>query len=292
MTSHTDPTVKHDALLLFDVVDSNPNGDPDNAGKPRIDYDSGRGIVSDVSLKRKIRDSVILRIEQGLIAQDRNLIFIRRGDSLNEQLEAAYRAVGEEVPKKSKDATSEQISKVTAYMKDNYFDVRMFGAVMSTGNAPADRVTGPLTVGLARSLDRVLPMELGITRIASTKEESKENASQMGSKTVIPYGLYAARVHYQPTRDNRVTEADLDLLWGSIATMFEVTRSAARPSVNVRRIDVFSHESPLGNAPVASLFDRVVVHKRDGVEQPTSFADYVISGPDDVPPKITHLRLV
>jgi CRISPR-associated protein Csd2 len=292
MTSHTDPTVKHDALLLFDAVDSNPNGDPDNAGKPRVDYETGNGIVSDSSLKRKIRDSVILRVAEGMIDGDRNLIFIRRGDSLNEQLEAAYRAVGEEVPKKGKDATSDQIGKATAYMKDHYFDVRMFGAVMSTGNAPADKVTGPVTVGLARSFDPVLPMELGITRTASTKEEAKDNASQMGSKTVIPYGLYAARIHYQPTRDNRVDEQDLDLLWSSIATMFEVTRSAARPSVNVRRLDVFTHDSPLGNAPAASLLDRIVVRKCEGVEQPTRFADYNISGPDEVPSAITHHRLV
>ena len=291
MTSHTDPTVKHDALLLFDAVDSNPNGDPDNAGKPRIDYETGNGIVSDASLKRKIRDSIILRVEEGLIAKDRNLVFIRRGDSLNEQLEAAYRAVGELVPQKGK-ATSQQIGTVTAYMKDNYFDVRMFGAVMSTGNAPGDKVTGPVTVGLARSFDTILPMELGITRTASTKEEAKNNASQMGSKTVVPYGLYAARIHYQPTRDNRVTEDDLNLLWTSIATMFEVTRSAARPSVNVRRLDVFSHQSPLGDAPAVTLLDRIVVRKVDGVEQPTKFGDYSIVGPDDVPPAITHHRLV
>lgn len=292
MTSHTDPTVKHDALLLFDAVDSNPNGDPDNAGKPRIDYETGNGIVSDASLKRKIRDSVILRVEEGLIDRDRNLIFIRRGDSLNEQLEAAYRAVGEQVPKRAKDATPGQISKATAYMKDHYFDVRMFGAVMSTGNAPGDKVTGPVTVGLARSFDTVLPMELGITRTASTREEAKDNASQMGSKTVVPYGLYAAQVHYQPTRDNRVSDEDLDLLWTSIATMFEVTRSAARPSVNVRRLDVFTHQSPLGNAPAASLLDRIVVRRVEGVEQPAKFADYTISGPDHVPPTITHHRLV
>lgn len=292
MTSHTDPTVKHDALLLFDAIDSNPNGDPDNAGKPRIDYDTGHGIVSDASLKRKIRDSVEFRVVEGLIPKERNLIFIRRGVSLNEQLEAAYAALGQAVPKKAKDATHQQVSAATAYMKENYYDVRMFGAVMSTGNAPGDKVTGPLTVGIARSLDPVVAMELGITRTASTKEENRDNASQMGSKTVVPYGLYAVRVHYQPTRDNRVDQADLALLWDAIATMFEVTRSAARPSVNVRRLDVFSHESPLGNAPAVTLLDRIRVRKSDGVTQPTSFSDYVITGPDDVPPDITHTRLI
>lgn len=292
MTSHTDPTVKHDALLLFDAIDSNPNGDPDNAGKPRIDYDTGHGIVSDASLKRKIRDSVQFQVTEKLISAERNLIFIRRGVSLNEQLEQAYLAKGYAVPKKAKDATHDQVSGVTAYMKDNYFDVRMFGAVMSTGNAPGDKVTGPLTVGLARSLDPVVALELGITRTASTKEEDRDNASQMGSKTVVPYGLYAVRVHYQPTRDNRVTEADLALLWETMTTMFEVTRSAARPSVNVRRLDVFSHQSPLGDVPAVTLIDRIQVRKANGVTQPKAFSDYVISGPDEVPPTITHTRLV
>lgn len=291
MTKHTDPTVKHDALLLFDAIDSNPNGDPDNAGKPRIDYDTGRGIVSDASLKRKIRDSVQLRVSEGLIPQERNLIFIRRGVSLNEQLEAAYEALGQAVPTKGK-PSAEHVSAATAYMKDNYYDVRMFGAVMSTGNAPGDKTTGPLTVGIARSLDPVLPMEMGITRTASTKEVDRDNASQMGSKTVVPYGLYTVRVHYQPTRDNRVTETDLELLWDAMATMFEVTRSAARPSVNVRRLDVFSHQGPLGNAPAVTLLDRITIHKADGVQQPTSFDDYIITGPDDLPPTITHQRLV
>lgn len=292
MTSHTDPAVKHDALLLFDAIDSNPNGDPDNAGKPRIDYDTGHGIVSDASIKRKIRDSIQLRVSEGLIPEERNLVFIRRGISLNEQLESAYEKLGQALPKAAKEAPHEHVSAATAYMKDNYFDVRMFGAVMSTGKAPGDKVTGPLTVGIARSLDPVVPMELGITRTASTQEEKRENASQMGSKTVIPYGLYAVRVHYQPTRDNRVTEADLALLWEAMGTMFEVTRSAARPSVNVRRLHVFSHESALGNAPAVTLFDRISVRKADGVGQPTTFGDYVISGPDEVPVGVSHRRLI
>jgi CRISPR-associated protein Csd2 len=292
MTSHTDPTVKHDALLLFDAIDSNPNGDPDNAGKPRVDYDTGHGLVSDASLKRKIRDSIQLRVSERIIPPERNLIFIRRGVSLNEQLEAAYKALGQAIPKSGKEAPHEHVSAATAYMKENYYDVRMFGAVMSTGKAPGDKVTGPLTVGIARSLDPVIPMELGITRTASTQEDKRDNASQMGSKTVVSYGLYAARLHYQPTRDNQVTQEDLDLLWSSVATMFEVTRSAARPSVNVRRLDLFSHESPLGNAPAVSLLDRIVVRKAEGVEQPKGFSDYTIAGPDDLPPAISHRRLV
>lgn len=292
MATHTDPTVKHDALLLFDAIDSNPNGDPDNAGKPRIDYDTGHGLVSDASLKRKIRDSVEMRVREGAIPAERNLIFIRRGVSLNEQLEAAYKELEQAVPKKGKEAPAEHVAAATAYMKEHYYDVRMFGAVLSTGNAPGGKLTGPLTVGIARSLDPVIPMELGITRTASTKEENRDNASQMGSKTVVPYGLYAVRLHYQPTRDNSVTEADLALLWDAMVTMFEVTRSAARPSVNVRRLDVFTHDSPFGNAPAVTLLDRVRVKTADGVERPTGFRDYVLSGPEEIPPGVTHKRLV
>lgn len=277
MASHTNPTVKHDALLLFEAIDSNPNGDPDNAGKPRTDLDTGRGLVSDASLKRKVRDAVQFQVDQGLLAPaERYQIFIRRGVSLNEQLEAAYDALGQE---KGKNPQAESVAKSAAYMIANYYDVRMFGAVMSTGRASAGKVTGPVTVGLARSLDPVLPIDLGITRTASTKEEDKDNASQMGNKSVIPYGLYACRIHYQPTRDNQVTKEDLDVLWSTLANMFEVTRSAARPDVSVRNLFVFSHSNALGSAPAKKLFDSVTITKTTDSEVPTSSADYLIKPP-------------
>lgn len=276
MTSHTDPTVKHDALLLFEAIDSNPNGDPDNAGKPRTDLDTGHGLVSDASLKRKVRDAVQFQVDQGLLPAERNQIFIRRGVSLNEQLEAAYQALGQEP---GKDAKAESVAKGAAYMVANYYDVRMFGAVMSTGKASAGKVTGPVTVGLARSLDPVLPIDLGITRTASTKEEDKDNASQMGNKSVIPYGLYACRIHYQPTRDNQVTKEDLDVLWSTLANMFEVTRSAARPDVSVRNLFVFSHSNALGSAPAKKLFDSVTITKVTDADVPTSSADYTVQPP-------------
>lgn len=287
MASRTDPTVKHDALLLFEAIDSNPNGDPDNSGKPRTDLDTGHGLVSDVSLKRKVRDAVQFQVDQGLLTPaERYKIFIRRGVSLNEQLEAAYEELG---LKPGKDAKADSVAKGAAYMIANYYDVRMFGAVMTTGKASAGKVTGPVTVGLARSLDPVLPIDLGITRTASTKEEDKDNASQMGNKSVIPYGLYACRIHYQPTRDNQVTKEDLELLWSTLANMFEITRSAARPEVSVRNLFVFSHSNALGNAPAKKLFDRVKVTKVTDAVVPSSSADYVVEPPDeeDLPPDVT-----
>ena len=288
--AHLNPAVKHDALLIFDAIDSNPNGDPDNSGKPRTDMDTQQGIASDASLKRKIRDSVAFQVREGsLEPAERFGIFIRRGVSLDSQLEAANKAVAGDVVK-GRGAETE--SALVTYMKQHYFDVRMFGAVMTARGKSADKVTGPVTVGIARSYDAVLPMELGITRTASTKEEDKDNASQMGNKTVIPYGLYAARIHYQPTKDNQVTEQDLDVLWKSLISMFELTRSAARPDVNVRGLFVFSHDSALGNAPARALIDSVHVTRTSADDVPVSrFEDYSITEPDAVPAGVTYTRL-
>jgi CRISPR-associated protein Csd2 len=281
MPSNTNPTRKHDALLLFDVVDSNPNGDPDNAGKPRTDLDTGEGLVSDVSLKRKVRDAIIYQVTQGdLRPAIRFGIFIQRGISLNEQLEDRYINLGLEVGSKTGDNPPEHIQKAQDSMIERYFDVRMFGAVMSTGKASAGKTTGPVTIGIARSLDPVLPIDLSLTRTASTKEEARDNASQMGSKTVIPYGLYAARIHYHPTKDNQVTEQDLAVFWSTLVMMFEWTRSAARSDINVRYLGGFSHDNPLGNAPAHKLLGLVSARKREGVDIPRSFDDYLIAEPD------------
>jgi len=288
MASYTDPSVKHDALLLFDAVDSNPNGDPDNGGRPRVDLATNHGLVSDASIKRKVRDTIAFQVENGMIDEERNRVFIRHGISLNEQLEAAYNDLGLEIGKKSSDAEG----KAKARMIDQYIDVRLFGAVMSTGKASAGKHTGPITVGIGRSLDEVLPVELGITRVASTQEEKKDNASQMGSKTVIPYGLYAVRIHYQPTKSNAVTEADLDLFWKTLISMFEVTRSAARSDVGVRGLHVFTHDSALGNAPARVLLDQVTPHKREGIQTPGAFADYNEVLEPQLPNGVSYNRLV
>jgi CRISPR-associated protein Csd2 len=292
--NYTDPTLKHDALFVFDAVDSNPNGDPDNAGKPRTDLASGQGLASDVSLKRKIRDSVTFQVEQGMLPQERYGVFIQRGYSLNGLLEEAYKDEGLVIPKKEDKPNPDDVKTAASHMKKHYFDVRLFGAVMSIGKASAGKVTGPVTVGIARSLDPVLPIELGITRVASTKEEDRDNASQMGNKTVIPYGLYAARVHYQPTVGNTVTEDDLKVLWNTLAMMFEWTRSAARPDINVRGLFVFTHDNALGSAPAHRLLETVKIEKKQGVDIPRGFEDYTIVEPEptSLPAGITYNRIV
>lgn len=293
MSAYTDPSVKHDALLLFDAIDSNPNGDPDNSGKPRTDLDTGQGITSDASLKRKVRDVVQFQVGEGVLDASRFGIFIRRGVSLNNQLEEAYTELGQPIPKAAKEAKPEQISSANRYMREHFFDVRMFGAVMSTGKAPADRTTGPVTVGIARSFDPVLPMDLAITRIASTKEEDRDNASQMGNKTVVPYGLYAVRIHYQPTKDNLVDEKDLQVFWNALVNMFDLTRSAARPDIATRGLYVFSHDNALGNAPARPLLERIRVTRKDDVEIPAKFDDYQITvNIDDLPEGVAYTSLV
>lgn len=292
MSEHTDPTVKHDALLLFEAIDSNPNGDPDNAGKPRTDLDSGHGLVTDVSLKRKVRDAVQFQVVNKVIDEARNKIFIRHGISLNEQLEAASTTL--DLPNDGPKPDPAHVATRAQYMAENYFDVRMFGAVMSTGKASAGKLTGPVTIGIARTYDPVLPMDLAITRTASTKVEDKDNASQMGNKSVIPYGLYSARIHYQPTKNNHVTAEDLRLFWSTVANMFEVTRSAARPDVSVRGLYVFSHDNALGAAQSRPLLNRVVISKREDIEIPTRPEDYTITDPNpsDLPAGVTLTRVV
>ncbi len=300
--SVTNPAVKHDALLVFEAVDSNPNGDPDNAGKPRVDLETGHGLVSDVSLKRKVRDTVLLRVQHGELDASRYGIFIRRGVSLNEQLDQVNAELGLEVvdkeakaaKKKSSTAGRDEALRAHA-MLQRFYDVRLFGAVMSTGTAGAGKVTGPMSIGLGRSLHPVLPIDMGITRTASTREEDRDNASQMGNKTVVPYGLYLARVHYQPVKDGEIDAQDLQVFWTALSTMFELTRSAARPDMSTRGLFVFSHESPLGNAAARTLLDTVRITKTTAEEQPvTTFTDYTITEPDrsTLPAGITYTRLV
>lgn len=288
MSAHLDPTKKHDALLFIECFESNPNGDPDMGGRPRVDTETGHGLISDVSLKRKVRDMVTHAVNAGAVAADRNRIFVQKGISLNEQLEAAYAAEGLPISDKS---VAEDVARGQQHMIENYFDVRMFGAVMSTGKASSGKTTGPITLGIARSLHPVSPNEMGITRVASTTEDKRDNASQMGSKTVVPYGLYVARVHYQPTRENKVTSTDLAVFWNALLSMFENTRSATRGDLHTRAIHVFTHDHPLGNAPAKRLFDSINVDFNGSGDTATGSDDYTITGPGQTPTSVTHQAL-
>lgn len=285
---HLDPTVRHDAVLIFDAIDSNPNGDPDT-GAPRIDDYTGQGIVSDASIKRKIRDFVAERSDADELGPDydpaKYQVLIRKGPSLNSQYQSIAEQLGhlpagseKSGDKEQKAATISQMrSEVDSrrqYILDHFFDVRMFGAVMNTGDLPSGGARGAVTVGLARTVDPVEPTEIAGWRTVRTADSDKQGA-QHASKTVIPYGLYVARISYVPTRDAVVSEKDLALFWEALQWLYEASPSAARPDVNVRGLHVFSHSSSLGSAAPRSLIDRVKVERN--TEMPRAFSHYDIS---------------
>lgn len=276
--THTpnDPTVRHDALLLVEVVDSNPNGDPDAGNQPRTDPETGQGLITDVSLKRKVRDTVAT-MRSTLPDPDRYGIYVTAGTALNTVHESAYTALG----KNANPETAQQ------WLAEHFFDIRMFGAVMSTGNQTAGRLTGPVQVGMARSIDPVVPTELAITRVTKTVE-GKEEQSEMGSKWIIPYGLYAARIHYSASLGTKtgVTTADLEILWGTLQTMWDHTRSASRTNITTRGLYVFSHSSALGNAPASTLIDSISIEKATDTA-PRSWNDYTVALPETSTPGVT-----
>ncbi|MDR0852892.1 MAG: type I-C CRISPR-associated protein Cas7/Csd2 [Clostridiales Family XIII bacterium] len=267
---------RYDFLLLFDVENGNPNGDPDAGNMPRVDPETGIGLVTDVCIKRKIRNYVGLKHKD----ESPNKLFIK--EVLNDKLEAAYAA--------SNEASTEDVKKTDAkstiqnaqdYMCENYFDVRTFGAVMSTGNKPAGVVRGPVQLNFAKSIDPVNPQEITITRMAVTtdKEAEKGNVNTMGKKQFVPYGLYrqegyiSARLAQDTTKFN---EEDLSLFWEALINMFEEDHSAARGKMVVRKLIIFKHESPIGNAPSHKLFDLVSVNRIDDKRPVRSFSDYDI----------------
>lgn len=281
---HTDPTKRHDFVLIFDVTDGNPNGDPDGGNLPRTDPETMQGIVTDVCLKRKVRDYIT-------VASDNNIYMEHKGAALNAQNRKAFEAIGVE-PKK---ATSENRDNARDWMCENFYDIRMFGAVLSTGQSlglNAGQVRGPVQLTFARSVDPVLPQDISITRVAITREEDREGGkeTEMGRKTLIPYGLYIGHGFFSPhlAKQTGVTEEDLVLFWNALANMWEFDRSAARGLAATRGLYVFTHESPLGNAPAHKLFDLVRVVRNEGVEAPRAFTDYTVTVAEgDIPAGVT-----
>lgn len=279
---YNNPAVRHDALILIEVVDSNPNGDPDAGNQPRTDPETGQGLITDVSIKRKVRDT-IAAMKETLSDPERYHIYVTAGIALNTVHESAHSALGEKSDDKSRQK----------WLAQHYFDIRMFGAVMSTGKHPAGRLTGPVQVGIARSVDAVVPTELAITRVTKTVE-GKEDQSEMGSKWIIPYGLYAARIHYSPALGAKsgVTTEDLDLFWSVLPAMWDHTRSASRTNIATRGLYVFTHSNALGNAQAGALVEQIHVKKtKDGA--PRSWSDYEVTTPppDALPPGITLTTL-
>lgn len=285
---HLDSARKHDFAFLFDVRDGNPNGDPDAGGMPRIDPETMQGLVSDVAIKRKIRNMVAL-LGEGKPGYD---IYVETGVALNAQHERAYTALG------LKPGAAKAIDQDHArqWMCQTFFDVRMFGAVMTTGKALCGRVQGPVQLTFSRSVEPVLAQEHGLTRVTQTRQEDidKGESTEMGSKHAIPYGLYLGHGHFSAplARRTGVTSPDLEILWWAFTLMFEHDRAAGRGEVTLRGLYVFSHPDAFGNAPAQALFDRIKITRVTDGKPPRSFSDYrVETGADDLPNGVTLTKV-
>ncbi|MDD4493622.1 MAG: type I-C CRISPR-associated protein Cas7/Csd2 [Eubacteriales bacterium] len=263
---------RYEFVILFDVENGNPNGDPDAGNMPRTDPETSYGIVTDVCIKRKIRNFVELTK-----ANEANYnILIKPDKALNTKFTMAYESLDLETGKKG--AKPDNVETARRFMCDHYYDVRTFGAVMSTGNDPCGIVRGPVQINFARSIDPVFIQEITITRQARTTEDrEKTGTTEMGKKSFVPYGLYRAEGFISAMLAQTSTgfnENDLELLWSAIINMFENDRSAARGKMCVRKLFVFKHESALGNAPAHVLLDKIKIEKKQGVEAPRKFEDY------------------
>ena len=271
---------RYDFVLLFDVKDGNPNGDPDAGNLPRVDAETGCGLVTDVSLKRKVRNFVGLVKEE----QPPHEIYVKEKAILNLQHERAYVAIGAEDELKSdkkRKGKADTVDKARQWMCQNFFDVRTFGAVMSTG-VNCGQVRGPVQFTFARSVDPIVVSEHSITRMAVATEAEAEKQDgdnrTMGRKHTVPYGLYVAHGFISAHLANQTgfSEADLELLWQSLTNMFEHDRSAARGEMATRGLYVFKHDSKLGNAPAHCLFERINPRLKEGVSVPRAFSDYQV----------------
>lgn len=273
---------RYDFVILFDVENGNPNGDPDAGNMPRVDPETGCGLVTDVCLKRKIRNYVET-VKEG---DPRFGIYIKDGVPLNASDKAALESAGhKETDLKALKKTDPDIDKkLMQYMCGHYFDIRTFGAVMTTftkGALNCGQVRGPVQLGFARSIDPILPQEVTITRVAITTEaDAEKKNTEMGRKYIVPYGLYRAEGYVSANLARKTTgfsEEDLELLWTAILNMFENDHSAARGKMAVRELIVFKHNCELGCAPAHKLFDLVKVEHKDGVTAPRSYGDYTVS---------------
>lgn len=316
---------RYDFALIFDVKDGNPNGDPDAGNMPRLDAETGHGLVTDVALKRKVRNFVALVKDQDMrepeAGQKRFEIYVREKAILNHQNQRAYAALkldaveapaeataeaeaaAEEADTKKKPAkkekrkgSAEDVSKARDWMCQNFFDVRTFGAVMSTGTN-AGQVRGPVQLTFARSVEPVVALEHSITRMAVATEAEAEKQQgdnrTMGRKHTVPYGVYVAHgfVSSFLAKQTGFGEDDLELLWQALAQMFEHDRSAARGEMATRGLYVFKHNSELGDAPAHALFERIQIKKT--VDVPRSFNDYAITvNTTDMPAGVTLITKI
>ena len=283
---------RYDFVLLFDVKDGNPNGDPDAGNLPRVDAETGRGLVTDVSLKRKVRNYVgMVKMEQPPFE-----IYVKEKAILNKQHERAYEAIGASDLIKGdnkKRKGGDKVDEARAWMCKNFYDVRTFGAVMSTG-VNCGQVRGPVQLTFARSVDPIVAQEHSITRmaVATEAEAAKQEGDNrtMGRKHTVPYGLYVAHgfVSAHLATQTDFSDTDLDLLWESLANMFEHDRSAARGEMATRGLYVFKHDSQLGNAPAHDLFARIQPKLKEDALVPRDFTDYrILVNSEDIPSGVT-----
>ncbi|MCI7766794.1 MAG: type I-C CRISPR-associated protein Cas7/Csd2 [Oscillospiraceae bacterium] len=276
---------RYEFVMLFDVENGNPNGDPDAGNLPRVDSETAHGIVTDVCLKRKIRNFVEIYKE----GEPGFNILIKPDRSLNSKFTAAYDACGLEKNQKGK--KTEDVDSARKYMCENYYDVRTFGAVMSTGNDPCGIVRGPVQINFARSIDPVFEQDITVTRQAITTDadfNDKGKRTEMGKKHYVPYGLYRAEGYVSAMLAQKCTgfsEEDLELLWTAIINMFEHDRSAARGKMCMRKLFIFKHDSVLGNCPAHILSDKISCSFTPTEEKrvPRSFSDYVITVDNNMP---------
>lgn len=283
---------RFDFVYLFDVQDGNPNGDPDAGNLPRIDAETGMGLVTDVCLKRKVRNYVQLT-KQNTVGND---ILVKSkeisGDEvfINGQIRKAYEKIGIKLEVKDK-ANDNDVPKGREQMCKMFYDVRTFGAVLSTG-PNAGQVRGAVQMTFARSIDPIFSLEHAIS-VCTARDETKPYKDQIGiqgRKYTVPYGLYICHgfVSSSLAKNTGFSEEDLDLFWEALTNMFDCDRSAARGLMSAQRLIVFKHDSALGNAPANQLFDRVMVKRKEGVEVPRRFADYEVSiNKDNLPKGIT-----
>lgn len=296
---------RYEFVVLFDVENGNPNGDPDAGNMPRIDPESGLGIVTDVCLKRKIRNYIETVKED----EDGYKIYIKENVPLNRSDREACKSLGinddedkkvTEALKKLKKSDKDADIKLRDYMCRNFYDIRAFGAVMTTfvkDSLNCGQVRGPVQLGFARSIDPVISQEVTITRVAITTEKDAENKSnEMGRKSIVPYGLYRVEGYISANLARKVTgfsEEDLELLWNAIINMFENDHSAARGKMAVRELIVFKHSKELGDCPAYKLFDAVKVQKNDDIQYPRKYQDYTVTiNDDEIPDTVEVKRMI
>jgi len=281
---------RYDFVLLFDVIDGNPNGDPDAGNLPRLDAETGCGLVTDVCLKRKVRNYVQLKKAEEIPYR----IFVKEKAILNQAIEQAYNDLNIDLTKapedpadgkkrnKEKAGQGNEVDKARAYMCQNYFDIRTFGAVLSTG-ANAGQVRGPVQFTFGRSVDPIVSLEHCITRMAVATETVAEKQGgdnrTMGRKFTVPYGLYRTHgfISAPLAQQTGFSSEDCDLLWETLLNMFEHDRSAARGLMATRGLYIFEHESTMGNAQAHELFERIETKLKDTSKPPRSFSDYVVT---------------